>query len=76
MLGVAGVTAIDTRLAALTVSVVEPWMLPRLAEIVVEPMATPEARPLVPEALLMVAAAVLEELHVTAFVRFCVELSE
>jgi hypothetical protein len=71
----AGVTAIDTRVAALTPSVVEPETLPRVAVIVVEPIAIPDASPLEPEALLMVAAAVLEELHVTEVVRFCVELS-
>jgi hypothetical protein len=37
MLGMAGVTAIDTRVAALTLSVVEPVMLPSVAEIVVVP---------------------------------------
>lgn len=61
----------ETRLAALTVSAVEPEitepeMLAKLALIVVVPAATPLA-----VAPLMVAIAVLDEVHVTWVVRFC-----
>jgi hypothetical protein len=76
MLGLAGVTARDTSVAGVTVRVVEPAMLPNAAVIVVEPGATDAAKPLDPAALLIVAAAVLEELQAAAAVRFCVVLSE
>ena len=65
-----GVTERDNRAAAVTVSVVEPDMLPEAAVIVVEPEATEVARPFEPTALLMVARPVLEELQVTDAVRF------
>jgi hypothetical protein len=71
-----GVTEIDTSVAAVTVRGVEPDTLPSVAEIVVTPTPPVEvAKPYEPEALLIEAAAVLEELQVTATVRFCVELS-
>jgi hypothetical protein len=70
MLGLAGATARDASVAGVTVRVVEPAMLPEVAVIVVEPAATDVAMPLKPAALLTVAAAVLEELHVTEAVRF------
>ena len=44
-LGLAGVTAIDCRTAAVTVSTVEPVMPPSVALIVDVPVATPVARP-------------------------------
>jgi hypothetical protein len=62
--------------AGFTVSVVDPEMLPDAAVIVVEPAATDVARPFEPAALLTVATPVLDELQVTAAVRFCVVLSE
>ena len=71
-----GVTDIDVSVAAVTVKVVEPEMLPNVALIVVDPAATGVARPLEPAALLIVAAAVLEEFQVADVVRFCVEPSE
>jgi hypothetical protein len=64
--GFVGVTAIDTN-AFVTVSTVEPLIDPEVASIVVLPVLTPVARP----ALLTVATAVLLEVHVTEFVRFC-----
>jgi hypothetical protein len=70
-LGLAGVTAMETSAAAVTVSVVLPLKLPEVAEIVVVPAATPVARP--PAA--MVAAAVLDDAQVAVEVRFCVEPS-
>ena len=72
----AGVTAIETRTAGVTVSVVLPDTLPDTALIVVEPVPAVAARPFEPAALLMVATAVLDELQVTELVRFWVELSE
>ncbi len=70
--GLDGVTAIDTSVAGVTVSVVEPDMLPDDALIVVVPAATVAAKP----ELFIVAMPVFDELQVTAVVRFCVVLSE
>ncbi len=53
-----------------TVSVAVPETLPDIAVIVVEPAATEVASPLEPAALLMAATAVVDELQVTAVVRF------
>ncbi len=64
--GPAGVTAIDTNVAAVTVSVVEPLIEPDVAVIVVLPCATLVARPAAP----IVATLVVPELHVTVPVRF------
>ena len=58
----------DTSVAAVTVSVVLPLMLPELAWIVVEPVPTELANP----AVLMLATVVAEELQVAVLVRFCV----
>ena len=58
---VAGVTAIETRWAGTTVSVLVSENAPTVAVIVVEPAATVVAMP----ELLMVAAEVDEEVHVT-----------
>ncbi len=76
MLGPVGVTVRDTSVAAVTVSVVDAEILPDVAVIVVEPAATDVARPFEPTALLMAATAPVDELQVTAAVRFCVVLSE
>ena len=73
MLGLAGVIDMDTRVAEVTVSVVVPDMLPDVAVIVVEPVATDVANPFEPAALLMDATAVLDEYQVTAVVKFCVD---
>ena len=70
--GLAGVTAMETRVAAGTVRVVDPEMLPEVAEIVDDPALSAEARP----PGVIVAVAVLEEAQVTLPVRFCVLLSE
>jgi hypothetical protein len=48
MLGMAGVTPIDTSAAPVTVSVVEAEMLPDATVMVVDPMATAVATPLAP----------------------------
>ena len=69
----AGVTAIDFNVAAVTVSVVEPEMTPEVAEIVVLCPAVPAvARP----AAVIVAPAVFEEAHVAVEVRSWVLLLE
>jgi hypothetical protein len=70
--GFAGVTAIDTSVAAVTVRVVEPVMPADVASILLVPAATPEANP--PAAI--VATVVVTELQVAVLVKFCVELSE
>jgi hypothetical protein len=64
--GFVGVTAIDWRVAAVTVSVVEPAMEDDVAVIVEVPTVAPVAKP----AAVMVAEAVLDELHVALVVRF------
>jgi hypothetical protein len=76
MFGLVGVIAIDTSVAGVTVRVVAPDMLPDVAVIVVDPVATEEADPLELAALLIVATPVSDELQVTAVVRSCVVLSE
>ena len=64
---VAGVTAIDTSVAGITVRLAPREVMPFCAAvIVVVPVATPVATP---EALI-VAAGVFEEVHVTLFVKF------
>jgi hypothetical protein len=70
--GFTGVTAIETSVAAVTVSVVDPFTVPEVAEIVEVPAFKPEARP----PALMVAVAVVDEAQVTLLVKFCVLLSE
>ena len=67
----AGVTAIDTKVGAVTVSPVEPLIPPEVAWIVVLPAATPVANP----PLVIVAAAVFVEVQVAALVRFKVLVS-
>jgi hypothetical protein len=69
----AGVTAIDTSVAAVTLRPVDPVMEPCLAEIVVD---WPEVTPVASPAALMVAAVVFDELQVTELVTSCILLSE
>ncbi len=91
MLGLAGVTARDTSVALVTVSVVLPEVLPDVAVMVVLPAVFPYANafplPLpdntvieesveVLAATLTVDTVVSDELQVTEFVRSCVVLSE
>jgi len=64
MLGLAGVTAMETSVAGVIVSVVVPDFPPDVAVMVVEPVPTAVASPLV-----IVATDVDDELHVTAPVR-------
>ena len=75
MEGVAGLTAMDTRVAAVTVNIVDPETLPRVALMVVVPALTPEARPSLLAAFEMLATAGAEEVQVTVVVRFWMELS-
>jgi hypothetical protein len=70
------VIAMDTSAAGVTVRYVDPDMPPDVAVIVVDPVATAVVDPLELAALLIVATPVLDELQVTAVVRFCVVLSE
>ena len=76
MLGLVGVTAMDTSVAAVTARVVDPDMVPDVAVSVVEPVVVGVANPFDPAALLMVATLVLEELQVAVVVRFWVLPSE
>ena len=76
MLGLAGVTAIDWSVAAVTVSVVLPVFPESAAVMALVPTPTVLARPFDPAALEMVATAVVAEAQVTWLVRSWVELSE
>ncbi len=77
-LGAGGVIAIDTKVAAVTVTVVAPVSEPhtlatlQVAVIVVVPVPTVLMSPL----LLTVAAAGFEEVQVRSALKFCVEVSE
>ena len=73
---VVGAAQFSTAERSTTYTVVLAETLPDTACIVAEPTETALASPFEPAALLTVATAEFEELHVTAFVRFCVELSE
>ena len=71
-----GVTAMDTRVALVTVNVVAPAIVPDVAVMVLLPAATGVASPWEPAALLIVATPVPDELQVAVAVRSCVVLSE
>jgi hypothetical protein len=67
MLGLVGVIAIEVSEAAVTLKLAELEVIdPEVAVIVVEPLLTPVAKPL----LLMVALAVFAELQVAVALRF------
>ncbi len=70
--GDAGVTPIETSVAAVTVSVVERSRRLNVAEVVVTPTFAAEARPCEPAALLMLAVSVSLDAQVALVVRFCV----
>jgi hypothetical protein len=75
-LGLAGVTAIETSVAAVTVSVsAGDTMAPRVAVMLVVPTVSVVAKPLLGDVLLMVATAGVPEAHVTADVISAVLLS-
>jgi hypothetical protein len=69
----AGVTPRETRVAAVTVTVVIPETPPKVAEIIVEPGLVAVVTPFDPEILLTDATVESAELHVTELVRSCVE---
>ena len=69
MLGLDGVTAIDTTTADVTVSFVDPEVEFRLALMFAEPVPTEVARPCDPAALLTVATPGVSELQVTEAVK-------
>ena len=75
MEGFAGVTAIETTTAAVTVKVVLALTEPEVAVIFAKPVPTVVANPCEPDALLIVATAVVPELHSTVLVMSCVLLS-
>ena len=75
MEGMVGVTSMDTRVAAVTVSVVVAILPPNEAQIVVVPTPVAVAKPCEPEALLMSAMLMSTEAQVVMAVTFCVELS-
>jgi hypothetical protein len=66
--GFAGVTATDTSVAAVTVSVVLLLTAPSVAEIVVVPIAADVASPFAPAALLIEAVVGVPDAHVTVVV--------
>jgi hypothetical protein len=68
MEGVDGVTAMETRVGAVTVRRVDPLIAPEVAVIVVVPAEEAVANP----AELMFATLVAVEVHVTELVRFAV----
>ena len=74
--GFAGVTVIELRVAAVTVSAVEPEVVPSVALMVVDPAATVVALPCEPATLEMVATVVADEDHVTWVVTSCTVPSE
>jgi hypothetical protein len=69
--GRAGVTAIETNVAVVTVSVAVPTTVPRVAVMAEVPTATPVARPEV----VMVAVAGVAEAHVAVAERSCVVMT-
>ena len=74
MLGAAGDTSIDTRVAV-TVNVVSPVTPPLIADTVAVPAPTAVARPFESAALLTVATSSSDEAQVTSVVRSWVEPS-
>jgi len=71
MLGAAGVTAMDTSVAGVTVRVTPADVIvPKLAVMDVIPAAKAVATPFVPVELLIVAVAGTEDVQFTAVVRF------
>lgn len=70
-----GVTVIELNVAAVTVKLVVPLIVPRVAVIVTAPRSAAVAIPCVPDELLIDAIESFEDDHVTEVVRFCVELS-
>jgi hypothetical protein len=76
MVGLVGVTAIETSVAGATISVVVKKIPLYKAVIVVNPVPTAKANPFEPAALLIVATEVDDEPHSADAVRSCVVPSE
>src|ERR1700689_2960057 len=77
ILGVGGVTAIDTSVAADTVKLTGAEVVPFSAAVMLlGPAATEGASPFEPAALLIVATEIVADAQVTWVLRFWVELSE
>src|SRR5438094_153399 len=77
MEGAGGVTAIDTRVAAVTVSTAGAEVTaPEVAVMLLAPVFAPVARPLLPDALETVATEVLDDDHVAVVVRSWVGWAE
>jgi hypothetical protein len=72
IVAVGGLMAIETSAAAVTVSSVDPLIVPEVAEIVAVPCPTLVASPIVAPVVLIVAVAGVSDDHVTVVVRFCV----
>ena len=75
MLGPAGIRAIETSAAGVTVKPVDPDTPPLAAVILTDPGLTLVARPWEADALLIDAMVGSEDVQATDAVRFCVELS-
>ena len=75
MLGFAGIRAIETSAAGVTVKFADPDTEPLAAVIATDPGLTPVARPWEADALLIDATVGSEEVHATEAVRSWVELS-
>ncbi len=69
MLGLAGVTAIDTSVVEVMARVADPETLPTAAVIDVVPADNEVARPFEPDALLIDAVAAFDELQAAVVVR-------
>src|SRR5438874_5124322 len=72
MVEFAGLTAMETSVAELTVSEAVPLTEPDAAVIVAAPLPTLVTTPCVPVLLLTLATVVADELHCTVPVTFCV----
>ncbi len=70
MAGLVGVTEMDASVAAVTVRLVKPEMLPKAAVMVIVPADDEETFPLEPAVLLIAAIDAADEFHVTDDVRF------
>lgn len=68
ILGIAGVTVIETKAAGVTVKAVDPLTVPAVAVIIVWPRETLAACPMFGAVALMVATPATDELHATEVV--------
>ena len=75
MLGFMGVTPMDTNVAAVTVSMVDPDTPPSEAVIMAEPGISAVTSSVAPVAWLTAPTVMDEEFQVTASVKSCAELS-